>query len=146
MDFELVNNQNLRVLFWAQVSGNGVYNTGDLKNVTLSQTLTSNQEKYAAFSGTDYIKSGDNITNRKITLVRPVAQLNIATTKESLSLEGQTTVAMTTTGVDVTGLSTSYNIAEALAGEAATTGFKYAAADVTALSEQTLTVNRTAYP
>ena len=148
VDFELVNNQNFRVLFWAHVNTQenpSVYTTTDLKNVTLSQSLTANAERYAAFAGSDFIKYGDNIKGRTVTLVRPIAQLNIATAPGSLDLEGQTTVKMTTTGVTVTGLSTSYNVAEALAGDVATTPFTYTAAAVSGLSEQTLSVNGTAY-
>ena len=148
VDFELVNNQNFRVLFWAQCEGNGVYTipqTNGLKNVTLSQSLTANAESYAAFAGSDFIKYGDNINGRTVTLVRPIAQLNIATAPGSLSIEGQTTVKMTTTGVTVTGLSTSYNVAQALAGDVATTPFTYTAAALSGLSEQTLSVNGTAY-
>ena len=59
VSFELVNNQNFRVLFWAQVNqpeGQDIYNTGELKNVTLKQSLSANAEAYAAFAGSDYIK------------------------------------------------------------------------------------------
>lgn len=148
VDFELVNNQNFRVLFWAQCEGNGVYTipqTNGLKNVTLSQDLSANAENYAAFAGSDFIKYGENISGRNVTLVRPIAQLNIATAPGSLSIEGQTTVKMTTTGVTVKGLSTSYNVSKGEAGEIATTEFEYAAAKLTGLSENTLTVNGTAY-
>ena len=148
VDFELVNNQNFRVLFWAHVNTQenpSVYTTTDLKNVTLSQSLTANAENYAAFAGSDFIKYGDNINGRTVTLVRPIAQLNIATAPGSLDLEGQTTVKMTTTGVTVTGLSSSYNVAQALAGDVATTPFTYTAAAVSGLSEQKLSVNGTAY-
>lgn len=148
VDFELVNNQNFRVLFWAQCEGNGVYTipqTNGLKNVTLSQNLTANAENYAAFAGSDFIKYGENISGRNVTLVRPIAQLNIATAPGSLSIEDQTTVKMTTTGVTVKGLSTSYNVSKCEAGEIATTEFEYAAAALTGLSENTLTVNGTAY-
>ena len=151
VDFELVNNQNFRVLFWAHVNTQenpSVYTTENLKNVTLSQSLTANAESYAAFAGSDFIKYGDNINGRTVTLVRPIAQLNIATAPGSLDLEGQTTVKMTTTGVTVTGLSTSYNVAQALAGDVATTPFTYTAAAVSGpsgLSEQELSVNGTAY-
>ena len=148
VEFELVNNQNFRVLFWAHVNTQeapSVYTTTDLKNVTLNQSLTANVENYAAFAGSDFIVSGQNINGRTVKLVRPIAQLNIATSPGSLDIEGQTTVKMTTTGVTVKGLSTSYNVAEALAGEVATTPFTYAPALVSGLSEQKLSVNGTDY-
>lgn len=144
VELELVNNQNFRVLFWAQVPNNGVYTTTDLKNVTLSQDLAANAENYNAFAGADYIKYGDNLAGRTITLVRPIAQLNIATTPESLVLgeggTGQTTVAVETSEVIVDGLSTTYNVSEAKAGADAVK-FEYSATDPAALTQQTLTVN-----
>ena len=145
INFELVNNQNFRVLFWAQVPGNGVYNTDDLKNVTLSQSLSANAENYAAFSGTDFIKNGDELIGRTITLRRPVAQLNIATTGESLSIEGQTDVEISTTAVKVNGLSTTYNVAEESAGEVSGACFAYSATDPSGLSETVLSVNGKSY-
>lgn len=148
VELELVNNQNFRVLFWAQVPNNGVYTTTDLKNVTLSQDLAANAENYNAFAGADYIKYGDNLAGRTITLVRPIAQLNIATTPESLVLgeggTGQTTVAVETSEVIVDGLSTTYNVSEAKAGADAVK-FEYSATDPAALTQQTLTVNGKAY-
>lgn len=144
VELELVNNQNFRVLFWAQVPNNGVYTTTDLKNVTLLQDLAANAENYNAFAGADYIKYGDNLAGRTITLVRPIAQLNIATTPESLVLgeggTGQTTVAVKTSEVIVDGLSTTYNVSEAKAGADAVK-FEYSATDPDALTQQTLTVN-----
>ena len=147
VSFELVNNQNFRVLFWAQVNqpeGEDIYSTGDLKNVTLAQALSANAEAYAAFAGSDYIKSGDDISGRTITLKRPVSQLNIATTPQSLNLEGQTDVKISTTAVTVNGLSNVYNVATGLA-EGQATELVYDATNPAALSEQTLTVNGTAY-
>ena len=145
VEFELVNNQNFRVLFWAQVAGNDVYTVDDLKNVTLEQSLAANNEDYAAFAGSDFIRYGDDISGRTVTLERPVAQLNIATAPGSLDIEGQTTVDMTTTGVTVKGLSTSYNVAQAVAGTVSETMFIYAPATLDGLSENTISVNGTVY-
>jgi len=150
VELELVNNQNFRILFWAQVPGNGVYNTESLKNVTLAQSLNANAENYNAFAGADYLKDGDVLTGRTIKLVRPVAQLNIATTAESLKLgedangeNAQTEVEVKTSYVKVTGLSTSYNVAEGLAADDESV-FEYAAKPVV-LTEPTITVNSTPY-
>lgn len=145
VSFELVNNQNFRVLFWAQVPGNGVYSTSenpltaDLKNVTLSQSLKANVENYAVFAGSDYIKAGSSL-NRTVPLVRPVAQLNIGTTEESLLIENTTPVEIFKSAVEVKGLSTSYNVAQDKAGEIAVTPFVYAAAQPEDLSTDKLTV------
>ena len=150
VELELVNNQDFRVLFWAQVPDNGVYTTTSLKNVTLATGLNANAEDYAAFAGQDEITYGENLAGRKINLVRPVAQLNIATLEESLKLgedengaNAQTTVTFETTAVTVEGLSTVYNVAEGAAGADEAT-FTYAAKPV-ALSETTLNVNGVDY-
>ena len=150
VELELVNNQDFRVLFWAQVPENGVYTTTSLKNVTLATGLNANAENYAAFAGQDEITYGENLAGRTVTLVRPVAQLNIATSAESLKLgedengaNAQTTVSFETTAVTVEGLSTVYNVAEGAAGADEAT-FTYAAKPV-ALSETTLNVNGVDY-
>ncbi len=150
VELELVNNQDFRVLFWAQVPENGVYTTTSLKNVTLATGLNANAENYAAFAGQDEITYGENLAGRTVTLERPVAQLNIATSAESLKLgedengaNAQTTVTVETTAVTVEGLSTVYNVAEGAAGADEAT-FTYAANPV-ALSETTLNVNGVDY-
>ena len=152
VELELVNNQDFRVLFWAQVPETGIYNTDNLKAVELSTTLNANAENYAAFANQDVITYGENLVGRTIQLVRPVAQLNIATSAESLKLgedvngeNAQTTVSFETTGVVVEGLSTVYNVAEG-AGVAANDGatFTYEAKPV-ALSENTIKVNNVDY-
>lgn len=150
VELELVNNQDFRVLFWAQVPENGVYTTTSLKEVKLATALNANAENYAAFAGQDEITYGENLAGRTVTLVRPVAQLNIATSAESLKLgedengaNAQTTVTVETTAVTVEGLSTVYNVAEGAAGADEAT-FTYAANPV-ALSETTLNVNGVDY-
>lgn len=140
VEFELVNNQNFRVLFWAQVPENGVYTVTDLKNVTISQALNANAENYAAFAGADYIKAGESIVGRTLPLVRPIAQLNIGTDDASLDIEGQTDVEISTTAVTVNGLSTLFNVAKNQAGEISATDYVYDAKPV-ALSESTFAVN-----
>ena len=150
VELELVNNQDFRVLFWAQVPENGVYTTTSLKEVKLATALNANAENYAAFAGQDEITYGENLAGRTVTLERPVAQLNIATSAESLKLgedengaNAQTTVLFETTAVTVEGLSTVYNVAEGAAGADEAT-FTYAAKPV-ALSETTLNVNGVDY-
>ncbi len=125
LDLELVNNQNFTVLFWAQTDANDAFDCTDLTNVTIKTELKANQENYAAFSGVDFIKSGDQLAGREITLVRPVAQLNIATTKASLEAF-DTDVTIKKSSVKLTGkLATSYNVATLSAGDAEDVEFTY---------------------
>ena len=147
---EFVNNQNFRVLFWAQDPDAGIYDASNLKNVTIDYTnLDANQESYAAFAGSDFIKPGDNLSGRTVYLHRAVAQLNIATTPESMVLgeaganetsSYQTPVTLTSTQVTVNGLASTYNVADASVGEILTADFVFDATDPSVLSEQTLTV------
>lgn len=128
LDLELVNNQNFTVLFWAQTNGNGAFVCDDLTKVTIDPTnLKANQENYAVFSGHDFIKSGEQLTGPEITLVRPVAQLNIATTAASLT-SFNSPVTIDNSSVKLTGkLATSYNVATLAAGTAADVEFTYSA-------------------
>lgn len=127
LDLELVNNQNFTVLFWAQTNGNGAFDCDDLTNVTILTNLKANQENYAVFSAHDFIKSGEQLTGREITLVRPVAQLNIATTAASLA-SFNSPVTIENSSVKLTGkLATSYNVATLAAGTAADVEFIYSA-------------------
>ena len=154
IEFELVNNQNARILFWAQCSDNDVYNVTSLKNVTVKcsaieaeNKLKSNQKKYAAFAGKDFIKNGDPLNGRTIELKRSVAQLNIATSPESLILgddsnaaDNKTIVAVSTSSVKVTGLSTSFNVATLEAGTDNTTEFVYADSNLGAIESSNVSV------
>ena len=152
---ELVNNQNFRVLFWAQDPNAGIYDASNLKNVTIDYTnLDANQESYAAFAGSDFIKSGDNLSGRTVYLHRAVAQLNIATTPESMVLGEAganetsslvTNVTLTTSQVTVNGLASTYNVADASVGEILTADFEFDATDPSVLSEQTLDVKGVNY-
>ena len=152
---ELVNNQNFRILFWAQDPNAGIYDASNLKNVTIDYTnLDANQESYAAFAGSDFIKSGDNLSGRTVYLHRAVAQLNIATTPESMVLGEAganetsslvTNVTLTTSQVTVNGLASTYNVADASVGEILTADFEFDATNPSVLSEQTLDVKGVNY-
>ena len=152
---ELVNNQNFRVLFWAQDPNAGIYDASNLKNVTIDYAnLDANQESYAAFAGSDFIKTGDNLSGRTVYLHRAVAQLNIATTPESMILGEaganetsslQTTVTLTSSKVTVNGLASTYNVADASVGEILTADFVFSATNPAVLSEQILDVKGVNY-
>lgn len=108
LPLEFVKGQNFVVLFWAQKDGVTAYNTGDLRNVTLG-TLTANQENYEVFAGMDEVSNCVSSNNGNVELVRPIAQLNIATDAEGLKL-GATDVNLYSSFVTVKGLSTTYNV------------------------------------
>ena len=130
IEIEFVNDQNFTVLFWAHTKDNGVYNVENLTNVTITSPDVANNVNAQAFVGRDFVRDCVSDANGKVTLHRPVSQLNIATTPESLVFEAETgetgsTVLLEGSSVKVTGLATSYNIATLSAFGATATEYTY---------------------
>ena len=141
INLELVNDQNYTVLFWAQVGEtNEAYDVTDLTNVIVKSPLKANQESYAAFSGVDFIVEGKDLAGRTVTLQRPISQINIATTQESLTGNGafDDDVVLEGSSVTVAGLSNSFNVATQEPGAEMTTTYEFAKQAVPA---QTLKVD-----
>ena len=120
VELEFVKDQEFYVLFWAQqINGAQAYNIGDLRNVSLN-TLVANDLTAEVFAGNDHVSDCKSDKNGNVVLVRPVAQLNIATTADSFTLgtEGSNTatVVPTTSEVVVNGLYDTYNVATGTAG------------------------------
>ena len=129
INLELVNDQNFTVLFWAQTADNTVIDPSNLRNVTVSQSLTANQANYAAFSNVDFIEKDEQLGNRTISLVRPVSQINLGTTPESLK-SFKTPITMSESSFTVNGLSTSFNVATQEAGAISAEAFTFGSAAV----------------
>ena len=130
IEIEFVNDQNFTVLFWAHVQGNDVYDVDDLTEVTITSPDVANNVNAQAFVGRDFVRDCVSDKNGKVTLVRPVSQLNIATTPESLVFEAEagetgSTVLLEGSSVKVSGLATSYNIATLSAFGATATEYTY---------------------
>ena len=147
IELEFVNDQNFTVLFWAQTKGNGVYNVNDLTNVTITSPDVANNVNAQAFAGHDFVRDCVSDALGKVTLRRPVSQLNIATTPESLVFEAETgesgsTIALEGSSVKVTGLYTSYNVATGAAFGGTATEYEYTE---TAVPTDVLTVNGVDY-
>ena len=87
VNLNLVQDQNYKILFWAQVNGTGVYNTEKLTEVTYGESVTdaylANQEDYAAFYGSKVLSTFETPKGETITLYRPFAQLNIGTKNDA---------------------------------------------------------------
>ena len=80
---ELLNDQNYLILFWAQSNDAWVKAQGsniDLMNVTYPTSMAANNEHLEAFSGVSFIKNVKGARKERVTLTRPFAQINIATT------------------------------------------------------------------
>ena len=137
IELEFVNDQNFTVLFWAHVQGNDVYNVQDLTAVTITSPDVANNVNAQAFVGRDFVRDCVSDNNGKVTLVRPVSQLNIATTPESLRMFDDV-IDLEGSSVKVTGLATSYNIAKLSAFGETATEYEYTE---TAVPTDGLTVN-----
>ena len=143
IEIEFVNDQNFTVLFWAHVQGNDVYDVDDLTAVTITSPDVANNVNAQAFVGRDFVRDCVSDNNGKVTLVRPVSQLNIATTPESLVFEAEdgergSSIRLDGSSVKVTGLATSYNIATLSAFGEPATEYEYTE---TAVPGDVLTVN-----
>ena len=148
LELEFVNDQNFIVLFWAQTEGNGVYDATKLTEVKIASPDVANNPNAQAFVGRDFVRDCVSAKDGKVTLTRPVAQLNIGTTYASLDAfnpGGEADVTITGSSVEVTGLSTSYNVATLAAGEASKVAYKYNYDDSCRLPSEPLNVNGTDY-
>lgn len=148
LELEFVNDQNFIVLFWAQTEGNGVYDATKLTEVKIASPDVANNPNAQAFVGRDFVRDCVSDKGGKVTLTRPVAQLNIGTTYASLDAfnpGGEADVTITGSSVEVTGLSTSYNVATLAAGEASKVAYKYNYDDSCPLPTEPLNVNSTNY-
>ena len=141
IELEFVNNQNFTVLFWAHTKDNGVYKVDDLTKVTITSPDVANNVNAQAFVGRDFVRNCVSDADGKVTLTRPVSQLNIATTPESLR-KFQDVIELKGSSVKVTGLATSYNIATLSAFGATATEYEYTE---TAVPTDALTVNGVGY-
>ena len=112
--FNLVQDQEYTILFWAQKNGAGVYNTENLTDVHYakecepgSSEYFSNQENYAAFYAADFV-SDEDTKSRTVILKRPFAQLNIAT-KNTVE---DYTVKLNSSRVVISSVATHFNVAQ----------------------------------
>ena len=114
IEFDLLQDQDYTVIFWAQVKDAGHYTLGDLRTITIDDAVVDgNDETRAAFFAR-YDFSTYEHKDHTVTLRRPFAQLNLLTTLESLTpvQQGQTTgytLDVQTSQVKVVGLGKSFN-------------------------------------
>lgn len=87
LSLNLLQGQEYVALFWAQVDGHQFYNVEDLRNVTVDYTdAFANDENRAAFCKALEFDT-HQARSEKVELVRPFAQINLGTTKESLDID-----------------------------------------------------------
>ena len=110
-ELEFVKNQNFVVLFWAQDADLQMFNIADLRKVTLTTPGASNNVNAQVFAGKDTVSDCVSAKGGKVELTRPISQLNIFTTKESLMF-GTKNITLSESTVTVKGLYTTYDVAE----------------------------------
>ena len=116
VQLQFVKRQDYKVLFWAQAKELTLFDTSDLREVSMSDAWDGNDLAAAVFAGTDEVSDCVSAKKGNVTLVRPVSQINIATSNESLTVggaeSGQTskTITMSDATVTVKGLHTVYNV------------------------------------
>lgn len=140
---EFVRNQNFTVLFWAHNPNVDAYDTEDLREVSLSTNLTANDANLAVFAGYDNVVDcvSQATTPGNVKLVRPVSQINIATSNESLRVGSATDdIDLKKSSAIVKGLYQVYNVAGGTV--TAEKNFTYSSADV---PQGTVTVDGEAY-
>ena len=121
IDFDLLQDQEFTVIFWAQVKDAGHYELGDLRTIKVATSVMGNDETRAAFYAR-YDFSTYEHKDHVVTLKRPFAQLNLLTTAESLTpvQTGQTqgyTIDVKKSEVVVAGLADTFNTLTGLAPE-----------------------------
>ena len=86
LSLNLLEDQDYVALFWAQVDGKNYYKVDDLRNVeVIYEGVMCNDEDRAAFCQKFEFNTTEKV-NKPVTLLRPFAQLNLGTTKESLNI------------------------------------------------------------
>ena len=112
-NLEFIKNHNYTVLFWAYNpdAPENCYDIRDLRAVKLSQSPVANNEAMAVFAGSDQVVNCQSTSNGNVTLVRPVAQINVVTNNESLAV-GTRSITLNQASLIVKGLSTTYNVAD----------------------------------
>ena len=154
LSLNLLQDQNYVMVFWAQVSGAGHYNLGDLRQISLADAYAAatdaNDETRDAFYAV-YKFSTPVKEVQRVNLYRPFAQLNLATTVESLTPAGYLLDPLKSS-VKVTGLSTVFNVLDGTeqvedAGDPLDVVYTFKTAGIPAesLNPQTVTVNNKVY-
>ena len=101
-DLEFVKNQKFVVLFWAQDEDLQMFNIEDLRKVQLTTPGASNNVNAQVFAGSDTVTDCVSGKGGNVELTRPISQLNIFTTKESLKY-GDKTIDLVSSTVTVKG-------------------------------------------
>ena len=108
LDLKLLQDQDYVALFWAQEKDQDCYDTRDLRNVTVDYfEASANDESRAAFCQVLGFSTSKSYSG-KVELVRPFAQINLGTYKESLDIDYH--IELEGSSMSVTGVATTFNV------------------------------------
>lgn len=81
VNFQLIKDQTYNFVFWAQTAETGYYTVTDLRTITANyEGKKSNDENFDAFYAVEKALTINGPITKTVTLKRPFAQINIATT------------------------------------------------------------------
>lgn len=97
VNFQLIKDQTYNFVFWAQTAETGYYTVTDLRTITANyEGKNSNDENFDAFFAVEKELTINGPITKTVTLKRPFAQINVATT--DVLKAGETTVNVDFTG------------------------------------------------
>lgn len=97
VNFQLIKDQTYNFVFWAQTAEAGYYTVTDLRTITANyEGKNSNDENFDAFFAVEKELTINGPITKTVTLKRPFAQINVATT--DVLKAGETTVNVDFTG------------------------------------------------
>lgn len=97
VNFQLIKDQTYNFVFWAQTAEAGYYTVTDLRTITANyEGKKSNDENFDAFFAVEKALTINGPITKTVTLKRPFAQINVATT--DVLKAGETKVNVNFTG------------------------------------------------
>ena len=149
VSIDMVKGLEYKVLFLAYCDGGTIFDVtpgDDLKSLNYNPSLVSNQEAYDAFVACHtHTVNNDAVT--EVTLTRPFAQINAATTDADLERAGRLQATVTHSSLTIANVPTQYNVltGEASAYQDVTYGFGAILKDYAAQTNEILTVDNANY-
>lgn len=149
VEIDMVKGLEYKVLFLAYCDGGTIFDVtpgDDLKSLNYNSTVVSNQEAYDAFVACHTHTVNDEAVT-EVTLKRPFAQINAATTDADLERAAKLQAAVTHSSLTIAKVPTQYNV---LTGEASeykdvTYGFGAILKDYSTQKNEILTVDNANY-
>lgn len=112
VNFQLIKDQTYNFVFWAQTAETGYYTITDLRTITANyEGKKSNDENFDAFFAVEKALTINGPITKTVTLKRPFAQINIATTDVLKAGDTEVNVNFTgaTSAVTVKGIPTVFS-------------------------------------